>query len=180
MDISTFWKLIDTTRQASGGDHDTHSKMLVEALAYYSVEDISSFDDIANDFYDRANLAQLWDASRMIMCGCSEDNFDDFRDWLIAQGQHAYESYVKNPDLLSDVVTLQDREDMMNLPTLMIQSVAREAYQRKTGEEMPFRLYLYSARRGKSHRDNELNELFPRLLEKLGDCEEWWKNFLKL
>jgi hypothetical protein len=133
MDISTFWQLIDTTREASAGDHDKHSEMLVEALAHHSVEDISSFDDIANDFYDRANLALLWDAARMIMCGCSEDTFDDFRDWLIAQGQHAYERYVENPHFLADVVTLQDREDMMSLPTLMIQSVAREAYERKTG-----------------------------------------------
>ena len=49
MDATEFWKLIDKTREASGGDPSKQTELLVDALAQLPVDDILKFDNLLTD-----------------------------------------------------------------------------------------------------------------------------------
>ncbi|OSP39974.1 hypothetical protein B7767_28795 [Streptomyces sp. 13-12-16] len=45
----------------------------------------------------------LWAAAYVINGGCSDDGFDYFRGWLIAQGRETFERVVADPDALAEL-----------------------------------------------------------------------------
>ncbi|MFC9245678.1 DUF4240 domain-containing protein [Streptomyces sp. NPDC057136] len=45
----------------------------------------------------------LWAAAYVINGGCSDDGFDYFRGWLIAQGREVFERTAADPDALAEV-----------------------------------------------------------------------------
>ena len=98
MDINEFWNLIDTTREASGGDVSKQVDLLVEILVKRSLDEIFSYEGIMDDLLDKAYHAALWDAADIIGCGSGDDGFWDFRAWLIAQGKEVYENALADPD----------------------------------------------------------------------------------
>ena len=63
--------------------------------------------------------------------GCSDDSFDYFRGWLIAQGKQVYEQALRDPETLALVATPDDWEfeDMLG--------VAMAAYEGRTGHPYP-------------------------------------------
>src|SRR5512133_867378 len=104
MDIEAFWKLINTTREASGGHNSKHAELLVAALVQLSLDEIFAFEAIWDDFMDFAYDAALWDAAYIIGCGCGDDGFWDFRAWLIAQGREVYEKALADPESLINLI----------------------------------------------------------------------------
>ena len=42
-------------------------------------------------FMQKSYLSSLWAAAYILMDGCSDDTFDYFRGWLIAQGKETFE-----------------------------------------------------------------------------------------
>lgn len=101
MEWKTFWKLTESAYREDGADHFEALKANLaslresELLAYQS-----RFDELMN----AANGLDLWGAAYLINGGCSDDGFHDFRAWLIGRGRHVYESALKNPDTLADVL----------------------------------------------------------------------------
>jgi Protein of unknown function (DUF4240) len=177
MDIEEFWKLIDTTREATGGDVSKQVGLLVEILVNRSIDEIFAYEKIMDDLLDKAYDAALWDAADIIGCGTGDDGFMDFRAWLIAQGQEVYESALADPESLVDLVDIDDdaqEEEML--------FVAMYAYEKKTGNEMPIRRVAQIRPRpklkGKSWPRENRNERFPKLDAKFGDCKERWRKWL--
>jgi len=177
MDVETFWKLIDTTREASGGDNTKHADLLVTALVPLSLDEIFSFEAILDDLMDSAYDAALWDAAYIIGCGCGDDGFWDFRAWLIAQGKEVYERALANPESLVDMIDVD--EDAQEGALIY---VVMSAYEQKMGEEMPIRdskvnrpvAQLKGTHWGEEH----VNLRFPKLFAKFGDCEKRWAKWL--
>jgi hypothetical protein len=131
MDITEFWKLIDKTREDTGGDAQKQSDLLTEELAKLHEEEIISFDQIFDDLKDRAYIGNLWDAATVIMYGCSDSGFEDFREWLVGRGKEAYENAIKDPETLIDVMEVGEQI----FPTLL--GPAMEAYEKVSGKNMP-------------------------------------------
>ena len=75
----------------------------------------------------RLNLLTLWGAAQLINGSCSDDAFRDFRVWLVGRGRHAYESALKNPDTLADILD-GDPVDGFGLD-----AAALRVYEAKTG-----------------------------------------------
>ena len=44
----------------------------------------------------------LWGAAYLLMGGCSDDCFTDFRSWIVAQGQAYFEAVRSDPQALAD------------------------------------------------------------------------------
>jgi len=85
-----------------------------------------------------ANKIDLWGAAYLINGGCSDDGFDYFRGWLIAQGREVFERTVADPDALAELPVVQgasaggpdlDGEDVL--------SIAWDAHVRATGVQLP-------------------------------------------
>ena len=177
MDIEAFWKLIDTTREASGGDNSKHAELLVAALVPLSLDEIFAFEDIWDDLMDFAYDAALLDAAFIIGCGCGDSGFQDFRAWLIAQGKEVYEMALADPESLVDLIDVdKDGQEGALLYVVM------HAYEQKMGEEIPTRQTRISRpvvqlkgtawKKSTVWEEENVNLRFPKLAAKFGDCEK--------
>ena len=45
----------------------------------------------------------LWGAAYLMKGGCSDDAFDYFRGWLVAQGRRTWERALRDPDTLAEL-----------------------------------------------------------------------------
>ena len=171
MDTRTFWMLIGTAHENSGGDMDKQLELLIDALSQLPDQELMGFDRLLWDMMAKAYRADLWEAAWVIGCGCGDDGFDDFRAWLISQGQNIYEEALRDPDSLADVVEKDRRFDTQDG---RLATVASEAHERKTGHWKI--LVGYSAPltlEGELGPETEVPpEKFPRIAAKLGDCDE--------
>jgi hypothetical protein len=180
MDIETFWAMIDSARLKSGGELESYLDLLIESLEKLSIEEIIAFDDLLYEMDVKAKKQMVWDAGQLILCGCSEDTFMDFRDWLIAQGKEVFEKAIENPDSLVDVVDVTIRDDDKgNIGSyIFFGVVARDAYENKTGQAFSRKQREYKPIAGTGHAEEEFATVFPRLTAKLGDCDSWWDAYL--
>jgi hypothetical protein len=174
MDIIEFWKLIDKTRDAANGNAEKQSKLLTEELAKLPGEEIISFERIFDDLKDNAYIGNLWDAATLIMYGCSDDGFQEFREWLVGRGKDVYENAIKDPETLVNVLEIGEQI----FPTLL--SPAMEAYEKVTGKDMPPMPRPWAQLQGRPTMDIDADEVellaeisarFPKLTAKFW---EWW------
>ena len=103
MDSVTFWRMIEAAKRESGGDVDAQVSTLQDALAKLPPEEIIGFEKISDEMYARSYRWDLWGAAYLINGGCSDDGFDYFRGWLVAQGRATWERAVADPDSLADL-----------------------------------------------------------------------------
>ncbi|WP_067826074.1 DUF4240 domain-containing protein [Actinomadura kijaniata] len=131
-----FWEIIDGCRAASGGDFVEQVRLQHERLAQMSVEELVAFgtywdaaDDVAFDW-------GVWDAAALMLGGCGDDLFGDFRAWLVAQGRSALLAVAGEPDSLVD---LADRwTDLTYGAAETLNYQVFSVYEEKTGScEMP-------------------------------------------
>lgn len=131
MDREGFWKLIEEAKGASKGDVDQQLAALERALSHYAPDEILTFDRILHEFMSISYTNDLWAAAYIINGGCSDDGFDYFRGWLIAQGQDTFFRALGDPETLVDVVGTGEVE----LEELL--SVAWTAYENRTATPFP-------------------------------------------
>jgi Protein of unknown function (DUF4240) len=131
MDTTTFWKLIEDAKQLSGGNPERQVAELTDALSALEASNIIAFDAHFDQLMAVSYTRELWAAAYIINGGCSNDCFDYFRGWLIAQGEAVFHNALHNPETLVEVVEPEEAE----LEEILY--VAQEAYERKTGQELP-------------------------------------------
>jgi hypothetical protein len=103
---------------------------LQRALEQLSPDNIRAFDDAFTRMFHRSYNWALWGAAYLINGGCSDDGFDYFRGWLIAQGRTTFEAALTDPDTLADhAEAAGECEEIL--------SVGAHAYEAVTGREMP-------------------------------------------
>lgn len=110
MNRRTFWTLIDRSRRHTAGDSRQQEKKLRKLLTTLSPAEIVRFDHIFYRMMDRAYDWDLWGASAVVAGGSSDDRFIDFREWLISRGQRVFEAALKDPNTLSRIISLDDKE----------------------------------------------------------------------
>ena len=87
---------------ASGGDCEQQTAHLVAALRQRSVDDVLAYEWIEGELLAESYSWDLWGAAYLINGGCSNDGFDYFRGWLLAQGRATWEAAIRDPDSLAD------------------------------------------------------------------------------
>jgi hypothetical protein len=100
-----FWTIIE---QACGSDvrsADEWDGRLTEMLVQLPADDIVEWNHIFDRLAAQAYRTDLWAAAYLINGGASDDGFYYFRCWLIGMGRRVYESAIKHPDNLADVVS---------------------------------------------------------------------------
>ena len=104
MDNGSFWKLIDTSRQAAEGDPEQQLKELESLLDELSVDELVDFQAIFVSYFRASYTWPLWGAAYVIGGGCSDDGFDYFRGWLISRGEKVFSAALADPDTLASVI----------------------------------------------------------------------------
>jgi hypothetical protein len=129
MTLDAFWQLIDDSRRESAKLVDLPST-LIDVLSKQDDQEIVDFELHYVDCLHRAYDAYLWLAAVVIIGGCGDDTFSDFRGWLIAQGRQRFESALADPDSLADLESF-DGDD--GFPLLFyFGSVAPHAFSKQT------------------------------------------------
>ncbi|MER6914186.1 DUF4240 domain-containing protein [Streptomyces sp. NPDC000594] len=136
MDETEFWEMVDTTREASGGDPEDHADLLVERLTRLDPDSVLDFARHFEARWTRAYTWELWGAAAVLLDGADEDAFDSFRCWLIGQGREVFEGAVHEPEALTELLDEEfdpeidgDGEDLGY--------AADEAYEQLTGVVAP-------------------------------------------
>ncbi|WP_031514299.1 DUF4240 domain-containing protein [Streptomyces sp. NRRL F-5123] len=140
MDTDRFWQLVELARRqvAAPADADGAAAEATALLAARSPQEILRAQQILWDLMADSYRAPLWAAAYLINGGCSDDGFDYFRGWLVAQGRDAFERAVADPDTPVDHPTVRaaaeggnelEAEDFLAFPC--------NAYRQATGRELP-------------------------------------------
>lgn len=131
MDEDRFWSMIDKSKQ-SGDDLEQFAENLTRELVKLSSADIIGFHLREQKLRFDSYTSDIWCAGYIMNGGCSDDSFEYFRCWLIAQGKEAYYASLKNPDwlvnLYSKDVEEYDFEDFMYL--------ASDAFEQKNKKDI--------------------------------------------
>ncbi|MFD9034523.1 DUF4240 domain-containing protein [Streptomyces sp. NPDC059567] len=140
MDIEEFWHLVEQARcqVTDPSDANDIANQVTALLATHEPQQILAAQQILWDLMAASYRAPLWAAAYLINGGCSDDGFDYFRGWLIAQGKAAFERVVTDADLLADLpavrVAAVKGTCLEGEQTLCI---AWDAYESATGAELP-------------------------------------------
>lgn len=119
------------------------------------------------------------------MGGCSDDGFDYFRGWLIAQGEEIFNKALKNPEFLAEYLSEEYLEEDEFAPQLEeMLSVASDAYTyQKTGEleyDDDISTEFWNELEARGHEmklpqieldweEEDLEERYPNLWERFGE-----------
>jgi hypothetical protein len=141
MDENTFWSIIDSAVSPDKSESDYNYEELEERLRQMNVEQIQEFGAAMERALNRAYTWKLWGAAYLINGGCSDDGFQYFRGWLIAQGSGLYRQALADPDSLADyVATYQgsggfEDENILGVPWEVFQEKAGPDEEYETGVE---------------------------------------------
>src|SRR6266496_618703 len=155
MNEDIFWQLIADSKQPSAGDSDAQVAALQERLQSLPESEIVEFDSLLHVQLDRSYHRDLWAAAYSINGGCSDDGFDYFRAWLIAQGERVYREALADPETLVGRAApdATDAESMLY--------AAGDAYKVETGRDLPARAVGPSEPAGERWDEGDLEHLYP-------------------
>jgi hypothetical protein len=133
MNDTQFWKIIERAKTEADGDPDAIAQGMHGHLIELPAVEIESFAAILRGNVAAAYTWTLWAAAYLLNGSCSDDGFEYFRGWLVAQGQKVYEAALANPDSLAKVADPENDqhecEDILYAPT--------RAYEAVAGKQLP-------------------------------------------
>lgn len=141
MDRDRFWAFVEEARggvEDSVADPDGVAEQLTEAVAGLPPEEIVGFGVELERLQVEAYRQDLWGAAYLINGGASDDGFDYFRGWLVAQGRETWEAALADPDSLADVVDEEPDEGFEGFDGEAMLSVGVDAYESAAGDEKEF------------------------------------------
>ena len=131
MERETFWELIDEAR-ADMVDVFEVSPALTDLLLTSEPEEIVSFAQHMKDVLAESYRWDLWAVAFIVNGGSSDDGFEYFRGWLIAQGRERFQAAMENPANVGDWAEPDENE------CEEILYAAQAAYEGRTGNEFPY------------------------------------------
>ncbi|MEU2619417.1 DUF4240 domain-containing protein [Streptomyces sp. NPDC007157] len=135
-----FWELIAAARNQANDPHEseTVARAATSLLAARPVEEIVAAQQVLWDLMAESYTNPLWAAAYVINGGCSDDGFDYFRGWLIAQGREVFERAVADPDALAELPVVQaSAADGVDLEGEDVLGIAWDAHVAATGDQLP-------------------------------------------
>ena len=158
-----FWEILDGAMSAAAFDRAALPDALREELLGHSAGDVLAFLRHFHDVRAEAYRWELWGAAWVAGGGASEDDFGDFRDWLISLGREAFDDTLRHPDRLLDHADPAELRDPFDPD---VRAAAFGAYAELTGADEPpgdaFRPHP-AAPAGRRWKPEDLPRLFPRL-----------------
>jgi len=164
MDDDQFWKIIQKTKDNSHGNFEQQQEELAAQLKKLTPSDIILFDNRFSYYRGAAYSWELWGAIYIIHGGCSDDSFNDFREWVIAQGRDFYQKTIKNPESLINV----DKDEIENADWEGLGYIPPNVFKELTGQEMPNAFMENREITGIEWKEegDDLKRMFPELYAK--------------
>ena len=131
MHSRSFWKIIDDFVTDDKIDAEYFYAGYAECLAEMSAEDLIDF---ATTMREELNSACTWDmmgAAYLIQGGLTDEGFEAFCGWLMAQGSSVFQQAVAHPDSLAEYLREYEGGDMFEDEDIL--SAPMSAYEEKMG-----------------------------------------------
>jgi len=163
MNKEQFWTLIDRGRKESGGDCEALAAYVFESLKKFAPVEVLGFQQQVWERLAESYTWELWAVAYIVNGGCSDDGFEYFRGWLIAQGRDFFEQAVRDPESAGNRAEpdTNECEDILY--------VAPRAYKVITGAALPLDSYRPAPEPAGSHwQSSDLPHRYPRLAKKFG------------
>ncbi|MDR2771230.1 MAG: DUF4240 domain-containing protein [Clostridiales Family XIII bacterium] len=177
MDHHQFWRIIDEAREEAGGWEEMYETLL-ERLYAQDVPDLMLWKRIFDEYRRLSCKNLLWAAACIIKGGCSDDAFDCFRAWLIAQGKAVFLRALKDPETLAEVDLIAENTEFEAML-----GVAADAYFYKlklppNGYEKYGRDYdRFGAELGKHPLPPEIKAAMAAEIEYAEDMDAPWREY---
>jgi hypothetical protein len=174
MSEAVFWSIIDKTIQYKA-DPEMQISALERELMTLSAEEIVAFESAFTQQINSAYTWKLWGAASLVHGGASDDGFEYFRRWLLAQGSRVFKEVVERPDNLADFISTMQEEP---LEFEEFGSVAVDAWAKRSGRSwedfpMPTNPDLEMGTEPRGSRFEESEEYFqshyPKLWRRFGE-----------
>src|SRR5688572_8132838 len=158
MTIDEFWNLIQKSRRYAD-DCDEQAENLQALLEKLKPEEIIAFSQHFRERLAESYRWDLWAVAFIVKGGCSDDGFEYFRGWLIAQGRKYFEEALADP---TKAARRAGNDEEVECEAIF--DAALDAYQAKTGEEMPrFQVTYPQEPVGEPWTEDDLPRLYPKL-----------------
>ena len=158
MDRAGFWTIIDDARSGAQDDEAFIGRLAVR-LRGLTPQELTQFQAQFEEVHTGSYAWEPWGAAYIVNGGCSDDGFEYFRAWLIAQGRRTFERVMADPDTLVEVSGEYELEELM--------SIAVTIYEEQTGgQTMPrARIPYPDLGEGWDFEDaEEMRRRYPRLI----------------
>ncbi|MDT7787524.1 MAG: hypothetical protein QOF58_5943 [Pseudonocardiales bacterium] len=140
VDPNTFWTLIADARAQVTDPSDSEAVAAAAStlLAARPPAEIVAAQQVLWDLLALSYRNPLWAAAYLINGGCSDDGFDYFRGWLLAQGREVFESAVAAPDSLASLpAVIAAAESGVEFECELTLNIAWNAHLAATGMKLP-------------------------------------------
>ena len=166
MDEDEFWKIIERSKKSAARNFELQQEELANELRKLSPDAIIQFQNRFMYFRGEANTWELWGAIYIIHGGCSDDSFNDFREWVIGQGREFYYNTIRNPESLVEI----DHDDI-EVDWEGLGYVPASVFEEITGQDIAalFKERLETTGRQWDEDSNDLKGMFPKLCAKYPD-----------
>lgn len=154
MTEDVFWELIEET----GNEKITPTEQvdrLTERLEAFGLREIRRFQKTLDQKMADSYAWDMWALAFIIRKGCSDDEFDYFRAWLIMQGRDIFEQ------TLADIQSFRPIKSGFDPQCEYLLYTAENAYENKKGEPMKPVTPLERQLSGGEWSEDELLDRFP-------------------
>ena len=161
MDRDTFWKIVDNARSKVDDVHDI-APLVTEVLQNLEASDIIAFKQHQCDLLNDSYRWDLWAVASIINGGCSDDGFDYFRAWLMANGKDRWEAAMSVPETIGQWAKGDEEFELFDY-------VAIKAFESKFSEDFPYDRLTGSRPPeplGEPWEEDDVDELYPALSAK--------------
>ena len=162
MERNTFWELTDEARTEAGSVFEV-APALADLLLTLEPDEIISFAQHTKELLAESYRWDLWAVAYIVNGGSSDDGFEYFRGWLIAQGRERFLAALQDPQRIGDWAEAGacECEDIL--------FAAENANENRTGAEFPYDdidVPFLSEPAGAPWEEDELETLYPKLCER--------------
>ena len=157
IDETLFWELIADAR-ADAGSAGEFAGNLEARLTRFPRAQLAKFAEYLAVAIDAVNTWDLWAFAYLARGGCSDDSFDYFRAWLVAQGNSVHAAASIGPNEL-----LARFEPCWDLQCEELLSAASNACVAAGGKELPPRKTKPAPIRGERWNEQQLPVRYPQL-----------------
>jgi hypothetical protein len=150
-----FWQLIDETKKSSNICSE-QVDILTEKLECFSETEIRKFQKLFERSMDDLYSWDIWALAFISRGGCSDDEFDYFRAWLIWQGKEAFDVALVDIYGVANCITGEDPQCENLLYAV------ETAFENKTGRELVSKRKIVPLK-GHEWKENTLIQQYPEL-----------------
>lgn len=157
MDDALFWQLLSEGR-ARGETPDAQIEAVTDALKEFPGPQIRKFQTILNRQMTKLYHYNVWALAFLAQNGCSDDAFEEFRPWLLLQGERICDDAVQDPSR----IVLSVPEGLETRAAALLDAPA-VAYELRTGKPLVVRRTESGGPKGKAWEESDLPARYPSM-----------------